>query len=514
MNRDERRAEKAQQRASRLAQRDRMNAARAAEREAMKLDRQAKQSRRRADLAAGLDVEPSTAQKIAVSGGRVVIGVAGIATTIAVLGGVAFVQWPSWGVAAPAVTVNPTAAEQQRVCPGPFLTVGAESTAANTVSSLGRPSTASTGGTPTKLSSDNARADRDGTALGYAAAADAPPLAASQIELLSGESASGLTAASCSAPGADMWLVGGSSTVGYTSVVTIANPTEITANVRIEIFGASGPIATDAKGFVVPAGHQVSLPLAGLAPDEAAPVVHITSEGGHITAALSVSQIDGLTPVGADIVGPSALPATSAVIPGVAVDASVTTAERGEGADLAPTLRLLAPSSDAQVEIAVIGENGTPGATLEASVSAGTVVDVPVTGLMPGNYSFVLTSTAAIVASAESAVTAAEGTDFAWFASASTLTDSTGLAVPSGVAATIHLVNTTQSDAEVSLASGERIRVAAGAAVSVPLNLVKSQMDGTRGLYAAVSLSTAGRLAGFALPGVLIDSSSVSVFTR
>lgn len=442
----DKKAEKAAQKASREAQKERMKAAKASEKQELKLDKQGEKSRRKADKAAGRTVKPSTAQKLALTGGRLVIGVSGVAATALVLGGIALVPWPSWGVSAPVSEINPSAAVQQRVCPGPLLTVGANTAAANTVSSLGPVTVVSTGGKASSLTTTNPNAAQDGAPQVFTADADATPLAAAQSQNIALESYAGLTAAACTEPVTEAWLVGGSTALGSTGVLVISNPTDVTADVHIEIFGADGSIgAAGLGGITVDPGQQIEYPLAGFAPNEAHPVVHVVSAGGRITAALNVTQIAGLTPVGAEVVGPSALPAKVTTIPGVVVDASGTTAEFGDGADGLPTVRLLAPTDDTRVDISILGENGAAGTVQTVDLVAGEVLDVPLAGLAAGSYSIVLASTKPIVASAQSALTAAEGTDFAWFASSAALPDEVGLAVPGTASAMLHLVNVSKS---------------------------------------------------------------------
>lgn len=511
----DKKAEKAAQKASRQAQKDRMKAARASEKHELKLDKQGEKSRRKSDKAAGRTVKPSTAQKVAMTGGRLIVGVSGVAATAVVLGGIALVPWPSWGVSAPVSEINPSAAIQQRVCPGPLLTVGANTAQANTISSLGPVSVVSTGGDASSLSTTNPNAGTDGAPQAFTAAADASPLAAAQSQNLALESYAGLTAAACTEPVTETWLVGGNSTLGNTGVLVISNPSDVAADVRIELFGAEGSIAAEGLGgILVDPGQQVEFPLAGFAPNEQRPVIHVVSAGGRISAALNVSQIAGLTPVGAEVVGPSALPATVTAIPGVVVDTSGASAESGDGADGLPTLRLLAPAGDTRVDISVLGENGIAGTVQTVDLVAGTVIDVPIAGLAPGSYSIVLASEQPIVAAAQSAVAAAEGVDFAWFASATALPDSAGVAIPATAAATMHLVNVSKVAITATLANGQQVSVPASGAVAVPASAGAGALSGVSGLFASVSLQAPGRLASFALPGVVLDSSAVSVYTR
>ena len=509
------RAERLQQKASRQAQKDRMKAARIAEKQEIKLDKRAEKSRRTADKAAGRKVAPSTGQRIAVSGGRMVIGLTGVAATVVVLGGVALVTWPSWGVAAPVAVVDPAAASQQRVCPGPFLTVGANVSQANAITALGGVDVVSTGGTASPLTTTDVASNPYGPPQVFTAPADAAALAASQSQNLALETVAGLTAAACAEPVTEAWLVGGGAALGQTGVVVVSNPSDVTADVRLELYGADGPIAAEGLGGIsIEPGGQVQFPLLGFAPNEPHPVIHVISAGGRITAALDSSTIFGLTPIGAEVIGPSALPSENAVIPGVVVDASNLSAEFGDGADGMPTVRLLAPADNTAVTITARTDSSTTPVLFTADLEAGKVLDLPLAGLPAGSYTLSVAATHPIVAAAQTALAAPEGTDYAWFASANPLTDTTGLAVPNGATTTLHLVNPSTEAVTVTLASGQQFAVPASGSTSLPLPGGATSLTGTNGLFASLSLVNPGRIASMVVPGGPVGANAVQVYTR
>src|SRR5699024_2841275 len=95
------------------------------------------------------------------------------------------------------------------------------------------------------------------------------------------------------------------------------------------------------SGIVVPpSGRQVVL-LDAMAPGEAQPVVHVTTTGGPVVAALGDRWLEGTIDRGAEVTTPAAPPATSLVIPAVP-------APRPETADGA-TVRVAAPGQEAAV---------------------------------------------------------------------------------------------------------------------------------------------------------------------
>lgn len=518
-------AEKAAARAARAAQKDALAAAKADEKQERKLEKQGQKSQRKAlakEERAEKYAKIPLSKRIAITSGRMLVGLIGIGATVVVLGSVALVPWPSWGVSAPVVDVNPTGTEQQRVCAGPLLTVGANLSAATTISSIGAATVVATGGTTSSLTTDNPNAASDGAPQVLASPSDAAPLAASQSQELNLETVAGLTASACAEPVTESWLVGGTTALGHTAVLVLGNASDVPAEVHLELFGADGQLSTIGLGTTtVEPGQQVSLPLNGYAPSEPNLVVHVMSQGGRVAAALDTTAINGLTPFGADVIGPSAALATTATIPGLVVDASAAQAEFGAGADGFASVRLLAPTEQTLTKITVIGENGIPGATFSADLQPGEVTDLPLLNLAPGTYSLMISAEHAVVAAAQSALLAALPTtpptnavDYAWFASASTLPDAAGLAVPSAAPATLHLANPTAADVTVTIGGGQPVVVGSGKAVTVAVPAGASQLTGMQGLVASLSLQNPGRLASFTVPGVVLDSSSVAVYTR
>src|SRR5690606_4453511 len=137
-----------------------------------------------------------------------------------------------------------------------------------------------------------------------------PLLAGSQVQTLNGAGLTGMSAAECVEARSDIWLVGGASDTGRTSILTLANPGEVAATVSVQIFSEEGQVAAPgAEGIVVQPNSETSYSLAGFAPDVVSPVIHVTSVGGNVVAHLQQSTVRILEPGGVDIVGPSAGPA-------------------------------------------------------------------------------------------------------------------------------------------------------------------------------------------------------------
>ncbi|SMH33448.1 hypothetical protein SAMN06295885_0866 [Rathayibacter oskolensis] len=358
-------------------------------------------------------------------------------------------------------------------------------------------------------------------ALSVPAESDPTPGGAT-TQSIANESVSGLAAQGCAEPSADSWLVAGSTDVGLTSVLVLANASEVAATVDLALYGEQGPItATGATGIVVPAGSVRVLPLAGLAPDVVQPVIRMTARGGEVAATLQSSAIAGLAPEGVETSSPSAGADTITVISGftVATPPADTASDDGSGGSGTPVLRILAPGGeDTTVSIEVANEDPSGlGTSTQVVAAAGRVGEVPLTGLADGSYRITLRSDQPIVAAGRTTSTGPAGTDFAWFASG------TATSVPFGVGNTgeagsrLHLANASDSSASVVIESdaGSRtLEIGPFAAASTELGADSVVVSSDQPVQASVSISSDGRIASYPIvpPGPL--SSPVTVYSH
>lgn len=248
----------------------------------------------------------------------------------------------------------------------------------------------------------------------------------------------GLAAVTCQAPSSDQWIVGASTVVGRTSVLNLSNPSTTPATVNLELYGDKGQIkAPGSRGLSIGAGQSRSLVLAGLAPQQAALAVHVSSTGGPVTATVQQSVLRGLTPGGVDYLGPTGQPGTRQVIPGVSLRGSAAAAKLGSGfEDAAPTLALAVPGAqDAVVQVRVYGKSGQQ--VLDKGVvnaPAGTVTQVPLSGLPDGDYTIAISSDVSVTAAvrATRGTTAKDPSDFAWVPASAPLSTDQVMTVPVG----------------------------------------------------------------------------------
>ncbi|GAA1840886.1 DUF5719 family protein [Agromyces salentinus] len=459
---------------------------------------------------------------------RVAAALAVGAVAVGVVGAAAVVAWPDHRAEPGSVVVEPDEAVQQRICPGPLLSIGDDASAATALESFGSaavvsaavPGEAELGNEPLDAP-ENPRAAEDGAPVVIDAqpgAADAGMIAGAQSQTARTEVLGGFTAASCTEAVSESWLVAGATTVGRSSLILLANPTDVTATVDVRVLGENGPVeARSAIGITVAPRTQRVLSLAGLAPNLASPVVHVTSTGGAIAASLEQSAISGLAPAGIELTGPTAPPSTSQVIPGLVIGGSGGVAaddDHAEG-DGFPAVRIHVPGTEAvEASVGVVPVDGGGGDSFDVELQPGTVSDIPLGDLAAGTYTVRVEADGPIVAAGRATTgtpeesDAAAPADFAWFVAVRPLLETAVLAVASGPSATLQLAAGEEGAAEASVTVDGRtttVEVPALGAVSVPLRGREVVLEGVEGASAAVSYADDRALAAFAVrpPGPL-----------
>lgn len=322
------------------------------------------------------------------------------------------------------VTVPPSASTL--VCPGPVIppddsgagdsafdpTPVAPVVGAGAVTTAGGSGTTATG-TLTLLGADAPAARLEGTdaaatwLAGPAAAVvvradptgdEAPNVGAVASSVVTAGDLRGLAAASCQAPGADLWIVGGSTELGSTAKLVLDNAGTTPADVTLAVWGPSGPaaLAGGDRYLVAPGGQRV-VDLAGVAAEQRRLAVRLTVAGGRVTAHVQDSLLRGFTPAGTDLVVAGAAPSTRQVVAGIPIAASEI-----DDPDAA-VLRLLAPGDKpTTAHVTLLGPDGdvdVPGAD-DVPLAPGEVIDVPLGGLAAGGYTAVVDADRPVVAAA------------------------------------------------------------------------------------------------------------------
>jgi len=436
----------------------------------------------------------------------------------------------------PSTVVQPAESRQLRVCPGPLLSLADDAASAATARSIGAPDLvvaadpedAAVEQVPLDAP-DNVAAAADGGPIAISDEPGSVPagmLAGAQSQAASAESVSGLAAAACVEPASDSWLVAGATEVGRSGLVLLANPGEVASTVDVRVIGETGQVeAPSGLGIVVPPGSQRIVSLAGLAPSVRSPVLHVTSSGAPIAAAVQHSVVLGLESAGVELSTPVAPPAPRQVVPGVVVTDARGVApdeDHAEGDDF-PALRLFAPDdAEAEAVVEIRDEGGTAVSRIEVALAAGQTSDLPLGTLDPGSYTVVVDADAPVVAAARSTVLG-EGddpilADLAWSAATGPLLERATVAIPDGPDATLRLANPGDAEVTATVAVGgvERsVTIPAGGTASVSVQGGdRVILDGVEGTHAAVTFAAGDALASFPVvpPGPL--DSPVRVFPQ
>ncbi|WP_246454357.1 DUF5719 family protein [Leucobacter denitrificans] len=211
---------------------------------------------------------------------------------------------------------------RELVCAGAFAELGADPSRPDVALPVGRTNVSVSGdGERKELGSS----DTDSTSVGGAAVFTgtmSEPLAAAQIQQLDTATLSGTVAGECVEPVNEQWLLGGASMLGYSTTLSLGNPGSVAATVHISVFDENGKIDDQqTSGVIVAPQSQQIISLNGYAPDSERFAVRVTSTGAPVGASLSVSQIDGINPVGAATVTRQVRAETVSVVPGVANEA-------------------------------------------------------------------------------------------------------------------------------------------------------------------------------------------------
>jgi hypothetical protein len=405
-------------------------------------------------------------------GARIVAGTIGIVVAVVTVAAAGFLPLPSVSAEPVSTTVVPVPTDQQRVCAGPILRLGSDTgEEATTASSIGTPTVvyaasagsidasplqstdSTTGVTPVELVLPPTKSDPKSV----------PLMAGSQTQSVDHGDITGFAAAECREASGDTWLVGGSTTTGRTTLLTLSNPGEVIATVNLSIYTESGAVtAAGTDGIVVPPGGQRILSLAGFAPGATSPVVHVRSTGSQVVAGLQQTVVRTLEPGGVDVVGAVASPAREMVIPGLVLSNPDTIAAHASSPgyeDLASVLRFFVPGrTDAKAQITITPESSTEKPiSVEASLDAGKVTETPLGDFPDGSYTVTVRSDIPVIAAARASVysgnDSAAKVDFAWFVPAPAFHEKALVTVGSGPTPTIHLANLSDHAATVKVTS-------------------------------------------------------------
>ncbi len=311
-----------------------------------------------------------------------------------------------------------------------------------------------------------------------------------------------LTALPCAPAGSEQWLVGGSTTVGSSALLTLANPGDTPITVTVTGWGQLGPVDLPMlTGMVIaPQESEEYLVEASDATLERL-ALRVQATGGVVGASLLDTRLDGFTARGTDTVAPTAAPALELVIPAMVIAAPP---EGVEDPPVPGVVRILNPGSEPALTSLTLltadGESSIPGAD-SFWVDPGAVFDIALDGLPPGEHAVAVSADQPVVAAAELRHTLADGgTERAWVSAipaAQRLTLATPGLRTEADSAVLVLTNGTDGDAtaRVTHYGGDGQEIAASDVV-VPARgtATVTDLEGTAGLAVDATAGVHGAL--------------------
>lgn len=452
--------------------------------------------------------------RAAATSARLVTGVVvAAACVVGVIVGI-HAPWPHVTHEPASVEVTPLPGDSQLVCNGDLRALGRDSTAPLEMRSAASPEFTADGtngapevellDSPDLIDAGEVRL-LTGTVEGRAV----PLIGAAESVLMGADDLAGLAALPCGEPRLESWLVGGNVGTGTSDLVILTNAAEVPTTVTLSVYGT----VRSARTVVLAPRTQVALPLTSVAAGNEAPVVRVTSVGAPVRAVLQSSLIRVLDPAGIDLQEAVAGAQENVVLAGVqafAVD--------GDDADTT-VLRLLAPGADAQARITIRAAGSTAAASeFSVPLRADEPVDASLGGLEPGTYSVEVQADAPVVAAVRQHDGEGQGSDFAWVTPAPEIDSDVLVAVPAGPSPRLHLVNTAETEATVSLepvGGGEatEVVVPAGESRGIAVDAqttYRLRPSGT--VHAAVGMTAPGALAVLAVQQGAAAEQSITVY--
>lgn len=422
-----------------------------------------------------------------------------------------------------ALTVDTTQnTNRSLVCAGSFSELGADPEQPGVAIPVGEATVATSG-----AAAETATLARSaGSGLPVVVSAPmADPLASAQLQSIDSENLRGAAASSCSEPSNEQWLVGGATSLGLATTLSLGNPGTVPATVSITVFDENGEVdAVQTAGVIVAPGTQQTVSLNGYAPDRERLAVRVESTGAPVAAHLGVAQSSGITPFGISGVTPQTDPATSLVIPAVenADGDGRGPNDSGEGDAFPAVVRALAPGdAGGTATVRALDENGTSTDVGTIELAPKAVGELSIATLPAGTNALVVEADVPVIAgalgSAEDPDTREH--DFEWFAPAPIIAADTEVAAPLISGGRLVVVNPSDAEAEITIARADgkgkttSAAVAPGAAavISAPAG---ATITSSEPVHAGVRAVTETAIAGYPILAPDPRDGTLTVYPR
>jgi len=358
-------------------------------------------------------------------------------------------------------------------------------------------------------------------------AAQAYTQALSESEMVASATLSGFMATQCIEASNETWIVGGTTTLGSITLLSITNPGDVPATVFVNVYDDNGIVESlQAAGVVVAPKSQRTVSINGAAPERSSLGVHVLSRGASVVVTMQESLVEGLKPAGVDTIQGIAQPATTLVIPGLSiprVDGVETVDEHGRDA-AGFSLRVLAPGEHGGViTVTGVGEDGNTVTLVTDYAQPGRITEFALEGFTKEFSTVVVEAEVPVVASVAALAIGTEGEDIAWFAAAPVIDREIPFAVPAGPAARIGLYNPGDEPVTVELVRGNgnqpennlRFTLEAKSSLYAPIASAAGYQFVPGGpVYAALTFEGDGMISTFPIVPPVASAETVQVFTR
>ncbi|MGO3146478.1 MAG: DUF5719 family protein [Leucobacter sp.] len=418
------------------------------------------------------------------------------------------------------------------VCAGAFSELGADPSRPDIAVPIGEASVLVSG--PGELGSLTA-SESDETSVGGSAVITgtmSEPLAAAQVQRLTSETLTGSVASSCVEPVNEQWLLGGASTLGYSSTLSIGNPGSVAATVHVSVFDENGEIdGQQTTGVIVAPNSEQVISLNGYAPSSERFAVRTSSTGAPITASLSIAEVDGILPVGAATVTSQVRADTHLVIPAIANEATGNHEPApnvdGTGDQFPVRVQAIAAGDTAgSAQVYAVDADGARSDLGSLELTPGVLSELEVQSWPKDGTAIVIDADVPVYAAAGGAVNTDGERDFEWFIPAPSIEADTETMAAIVGGGTLFIANTGSEDASVTVSEvnsdGEladsdakpvTVEVPAGSAVPVKATQ-RVMIESTSAVHAAVRILTPGGLAGYPIVPSSEPASELTVYTR
>lgn len=429
----------------------------------------------------------------------------------------------------PSVTHRPLAiktdtvqnTERTLVCAGSFAELGADPDRPAAAIPTSAPSVA-VAGTPNETATLSRTEGGAGIPQVFRASIK-DPLGAAQIQGVKTATLRGVTASACTEPLNEQWVLGGATTVGVTSTLSLGNPGEVPATVRVTVFDERGRVDSgQISGVLVPPGTEQTISLNGYAPDRQRIFVRIESTGAPVVASVGVAHVTGLVPYAVDTITRQVEPLTKLVVPGV-TNVSDNERRAGDVGDADPftvQVRVFAPGSRiGTAHVRAIDNKGQSFDLGDVALAGNRVGELTVAHWPANANAVLIEADVPVLAGVMGSANKGTDHDYAWFAPAPTLDAKTTVPIPLVAGGKLVIANTGTTEANVEIVGGKgkgkpvRVTIPAGAAI-VQDAQAGSMLTSSAPVSAGVRYVSGGDIAGYPVQAADARSGELTIYPR